>query len=275
MQRSCDAVLRRNIRLTITIQMWSQLGLDASLSLPENDVGTQQYPNKLIISLTRQAASQADVKPPSGVPSVCLENISMVLCLSTCRRSRLSSKARADSNKSRDTLNENAALGAHLRCNNVDKRWDSHMLSLKWAQDIRDPSEERSRFGIAKAELNPSRIMTDPFSMKTSPTISGSTVSSKSSLSQSTDGMYITGRCPQRHGYAIHEISFRDLLMMVDMSLRTMISGHLATRSVGIILSSDAGYPKLVDASPALFCPGYFKVSLLPATLEIYEKYSC
>ena len=46
----------------------------------------------------------------------------------------------------------------------------------------------------------------------------------------------------------------------MDFSFRRIISDYKLVRPGGIVLSSDAGCPKLAAISPVLFSPGYVKV---------------
>ena len=65
------------------------------------------------------------------------------------------------------------------------------------------------------------------------------------------------------HRYAIQEVKFETLVQLVDNSLRRMMSDCKVVRPGGVVLSSDAGCPKLAAISPALFSPGYVKVRLM------------
>ena len=91
------------------------------------------------------------------------------------------------------------------------------------------------------------------------PSIGTSPVSSQDSIS-------INAHCtsslntPIGHGYATHEVKLEILVKLVDFSLRRMISDCKLVRAGGIVLSSDAGCPKLAAISPVLFSPGYVKV---------------
>ena len=62
------------------------------------------------------------------------------------------------------------------------------------------------------------------------------------------------------YSHATQDVTLEALVQMVDSSLRRMISDNKPGRPRGIVLSSDAGHPKLAAISPDLFSPGYVKV---------------
>ena len=85
------------------------------------------------------------------------------------------------------------------------------------------------------------------------PSVGTSPVSSQDSCTSSPS-------TPTGHSYAIHEVKLESLVKLVDSSFRRMISDYKLGRPGGIVLSSDAGCPKLAAISPVLFSPGYVKV---------------
>ena len=62
------------------------------------------------------------------------------------------------------------------------------------------------------------------------------------------------------YSHATQDVTLEALVQMVDSSLRRMMSDKKPGRPGGIVLSSDAGHPKLAAISPDLFSPGYVKV---------------
>lgn len=62
------------------------------------------------------------------------------------------------------------------------------------------------------------------------------------------------------YSHATQDVTLQALVQMIDSSLRRMISDNKHGRPGGIVLSSDAGHPKLAAISPDLFSPGYIKV---------------
>ena len=62
------------------------------------------------------------------------------------------------------------------------------------------------------------------------------------------------------YSHATQDVTLEALVQMVDSSLRRMISDNKPGRPGGIVLSNDAGHPKLSAISPDLFSPGYIKV---------------
>ena len=91
-------------------------------------------------------------------------------------------------------------------------------------------------------------------SVGTSPVSSQDSVLSNVHSTSSLDGLATS------HGYATQEVNLEILVQMMNSSLQTMMSGNKPVRPGGIVLSSDAGYPKLAAISPDLFSPGYVKV---------------
>ena len=96
------------------------------------------------------------------------------------------------------------------------------------------------------------------------PSIGTLPVSSQESIS-------FNGHCtsslnmPTGHKYATHQVKLEVLVKLLDFSFRRMISDYRLVRPGGIVLSSDAGCPKLAAISPALFSPGYVKVQSITA----------
>ena len=90
-----------------------------------------------------------------------------------------------------------------------------------------------------------------------------SPVSSQGSVSPNT---YISS--PPRHRYATHDVKLEILVQVMDSSLRRMMSDYGLARPGGVLLSSDAGFPKLAAISPALFSPGHVKV---PQVIELHD----
>ena len=64
-----------------------------------------------------------------------------------------------------------------------------------------------------------------------------------------------------RSEYATHNVDLEELFKIVNASLNIMICDRRPAKAGGIVLSSDEGYPKLAALSPALFSPGYVRVS--------------
>ena len=64
-----------------------------------------------------------------------------------------------------------------------------------------------------------------------------------------------------RSEYSTHKVDLEELFKIVNASLHMMICDRRPAKGGGIVLSSDEGYPKLAALSPALFSPGYARVS--------------
>ena len=62
------------------------------------------------------------------------------------------------------------------------------------------------------------------------------------------------------YSHATQDVTLEALVQMIESSLRRMMSDNKPGRPGGIVLSSDAGHPKLAAISPDLFSPGYVKV---------------
>ena len=61
--------------------------------------------------------------------------------------------------------------------------------------------------------------------------------------------------------YSTHKVDLEELFKIVNASLHVMICDRRPAKAGGIVLSGDEGYPKLAALSPALFSPGYARVS--------------
>ena len=64
-----------------------------------------------------------------------------------------------------------------------------------------------------------------------------------------------------RFEYSTHKVDLEELFKIVNASLHVMICDRRPAKAGGIVLSGDEGYPKLAALSPALFSPGYARVS--------------
>ncbi len=218
-------------------QLWSQLCLDASLTV--NNLNT------FLISLSAQPSSKADVAPPRCIPSAYIEDIRLLFHFSTCRRTKNASRAPFAVSGS-DM--EHTASSTYNIDENLDCRYYSPFLSL----------------------AAPTNNLMDRYTSRTlfTSSIGPSPVSSQNSVSSNTHSTSSLNTPTTRNTYATQEVEFEILIQLVDFSLRRMMSDYKQVRPGGVVLSGDAGCPKLATISPALFSPGYVKVE--PIT-EIYD----
>lgn len=203
-------------------KLWSQLCLDASLTVDDSKV--------FYISLSAQLSSSADVNPPRWTPTACIESIGLSFHFSTGRRTRialsaplaLSVKGIQHTRTSRENVDDHLDHGYH-----------SPLSSLGRSQDtIRDNCTSS-----VDASLMNHHNTVMPYLHKSTPNTP-----------------------PTRYKYITQEVRHEILVQMVDSSIRRMISDSKSVRPGGIVLASDPGYPKLAAISPALFSPGYLKV---------------
>ena len=105
-------------------------------------------------------------------------------------------------------------------------------------------------------------IVTDGYAPRISgaSSVDNSPVSSQGSVSSNTYSTSSVDVLSPRPRYATQEVKLEILVQLMDSSLRRMISDYKTVRPGGVVLSSDAGCPKLAAISPALFSPGYVKV---------------
>ena len=235
-QRCYDAAILWSDRQTdCGTQLWSQLCLDASLTINDS--------NKFLISLSAHASSNANIITPSHIPSMCLENIGMTFHFSSCRRTRHALKAQA------------ALSGSGVQ-------HVQHSSALPTGSD--DEHLGRPCFSTFPSPGGPqiSDTLADKYApwIPVASSIRASPLSSQGSVSSTTHNTPSHNTSPTSHKYAIHEVKFETLVKLVDCSLRRMISDCKLVRQGGIVLSSDVGSPKLATISPTLFSPGYVKV---------------
>ncbi len=207
-------------------QLWSQLCLDASLTIHDS--------NKLLVSLSAQSSSVTDTKPPRWIASVCLEEIRLIFHFSTCRRTRNASPVVSEGGI-QHTFTSSYPVAEHL-----DRYYYSPLSSLEGLSDT-----ITNKF--APWNLGPSLDSTSPVNSQGS----GSS-NSHSTTSHETPTI--------RHRYSIQEVKVEILVQLVDSSLRRMLSDYKPVRHRGVVLASDDGCPKLAAISPVLFSPGYVKV---------------
>ncbi len=206
-------------------QLWSQLCLDPSLTIRDS--------NKLLVSLSAQSSSVTETKPPRWIASVCLEEIRLTFHFSTCRRTRNASPVVSEGGI-QQTFMSSKPVTEHL-----DRCCYSPLSSLEGLSDTINK--------FAPWNLGPSLASTSPVNSQGSG-------SSNSHSTSSHDTPTI------RHRYTIQEVKVEILVQLVDSSLRRMLSDYKPVRHGGVVLASDAGYPKLAAISPVLFSPGYVKV---------------
>lgn len=220
-------------------KLWSQLCLDASLTVNDSNI--------LHISLSAQSLSNADVKPPRGTPTTCIESIGLSFHFSTCRRTRnaLSAPITVSGNDIQHTRTLTESIDDHL-----DHGYHSPLPSLR----------------------GPQNTMIDSCTPFTSTTllVGASPVNHNNSVIANTH-IFTLDSSATRYKYATQEVKNEILVQMVDSSIRRMMSDNKSVRPGGIILSSDPGCPKLAAISPALFSPGYLKVQLIITSRDTAE----
>lgn len=161
----------------------------------------------------------------------------MTFHFSTCRRTRNVSESRVTSGIQHTSASTNPT-DEHL-----NRRYYSLLSSSGGCQGVLDNPMD----GYARCILGAPSVSTSPMS-------SQGGVSSNTHISSSLDTPITRPR------YATQEVKFEVLVQLVDSSLRRMMSDCKPVRPGGVVLSSDAGCPKLAAISPALFSPGHFRV---------------
>lgn len=217
-------------------QLWSQLCLDASLTVHDS--------NKILLSLSAQSSSSADIRPPRCIPSVCLEEIGMTFHFSTCRRTRTALRTQV-------LVSEGGVQHALVSTNPVAERRDGRYYS---PLSLREGLSDTLTNGCSPWISGASSVNTSP-------------MSSQGSISSNTHSTSSHDIPTPRHRYAIQEVKVEILVQLVDSSLRRMLSDYKPVRHGGVVLSGDAGCPKLAAISPVLFSPGYVKVK---SVIEFY-----
>ena len=245
------------------LQIWSQLNLNASLSLPESPTDKEPSLKRILITLTGQPSSYMNVQPPAGVPSARLESVGFTMKLSTCRRTRLPMKERTQLAMREGNINESQTRKPYHGRESLDRRRDlpcrSHTLVPMIGED--EQIEHLSELGplVGSNEL-PSASWHIVFGMISTTRSLDSLSSTKPLLSAEACTSSFKTSTP-RSEYSTHKVDLEELFKIVNASLHTMVCDRRPAKARGIILSSDEGYPKLAALSPALFSPGYARVS--------------
>ena len=263
MQRYCAVGLPHGLDTDDQWQIWSQLSLNASLSLPESPIDKGPSPKKLLITLTGQPSSHTNIHPPAGVPSARLESVSFTMNFSTCRRTRLLIKERKQLIIHEGSINESQNRIPYESRESLDRRWNlpcqSHILVRMIGEDERGEHLTGSDLLIGSEEL--------PLASRH--IVSGTTSTMQSLYSMSSTKTLLSAEActpsfessAPRSEYSTHKVDFDELFKLVNASLHIMICDRRPAKARGIVLSSDEGYPKLAALSPALFSPGYARVS--------------
>ena len=263
MQRYCAVGLPGRLYADDRLQIWSQLNLNASLSLPENETDNGPSAKTLLITLTRQPSRHTNIQPPTGVPSARLESVSFTMKFSTCRRTRRPMKEWKQLTMHEWRVNESQTRIPYQNRECLDRCWSlackSHILGCMIGGDEQKELITESGLLMCPVEL---------------PLASKRVVSGKPSTMRSWDNMLSTKTSQSAEActppfessaphskYSSHKVDLDGFIKLVNASLHVMICGHRPTKAGGIILSSDEGYPKLATLSPVLFAPGYARVS--------------
>ena len=214
------------------MQLWSQLCLDASLTINGS--------NRLLISLSVRSSNSAMTRPPICVQSACLTEIRMTFQFSKCRRTKPPLRAQV-------AVSGNGGLhdlvSTHPLDENPGRGHSSHLSSQEGSQGVPDNPAERCDLRFPRTS-----------SVGTSPE------SSQDSVSSNTHWVHTLDNLTTCRSYTVQEVELETLVQLVDSSVRRMLSDYQPIRSGGIVLSSDDGFLKLAAISPLLFSPGYAKV---------------
>ena len=263
MQRYCAVGLPRGLDTDDRLQIWSQLNLNASLSLPENQTDKGPSAKTLLITLTSQPPSHTNIQPPAGVPSSRLESVRFTMKFSTCRRTRLPTKERKQLTMHERRVNESQTPIPYESRGSLDGRWNlscqSHVLVRMDGGDEQGEHLTESSLLIGSGELPLASRNIVP---RTTSTMRSLDSMSSTKISQSAEAYTpsFESSAPQSK-YFTHKVDLDELFKIVNASLHVMICDRRPAKAGGIVLSSDEGYPKLATLSPALFSPGYARVS--------------
>ena len=179
-------------------------------------------------------------RPPICVQSVCLTEIRMTFQFSNCRRTKTPLRAQVAVSGSGGLHN---LVSTHPIDEYLEKRHDSQLSSREGSQGVPDNLAETCDLRFLRTS-----------SVGTSPESSQDSVSSNTRWLHPLDNPTICS------SYTVQQVELKNLLQLVDTSLRRMLSDYQPVRSGGIVLSSDDGFLKLAAISPPLFSPGYAKV---------------
>lgn len=260
MQRYCADGLPVGLETDDGLQIWSQLNLNASLSLPESPTDKGPSLKRLLITLTGQPSSHMNFQPPAGVPSARLEFVSFTMKLSTCRRTRLPMKERKQLAMREQDVNGNHTRKPYDSRESLDQRRDlpcqSHILGRMI--DVDEQGEQLSKSG----SLNELPWALRHIVSRTTTTMRSLDSMSSTKILQSAEACTLSPESSTFPSeYSTHKVELEELFKIVNASLHIMICDRRPAKGGGIVLSSDEGYPKLAALSPALFSPGYARVS--------------
>ena len=169
------------------------------------------------------------------MPSTCIETITLSFHFSPCRRIRNASRAPVSASSGSHTLISTEPID-----NQLDHRYNS---SLSLAEGYPDTLMDKGRqwtFAALSDNISP--------------------VSSQDSVFSAAQTTSLFNARMISYSHATQDVTLDAIVQMVDSSLRRMMSDQKPGRLGGIVLSSDAGHPKLAAISPDLFSPGYVKV---------------
>ena len=171
------------------------------------------------------------------MPYTCIETIGLSFHFSTCRRTRSALRAS-------DTVHEGSVSHTLTSTTSIDDQFDR-----RYDSSLSLPE------GYPDTLMNKGRLWT--FATSSDDTSPVSSQDSVLSAAQSTSSLH---NPMVSYSHATQDVTLEALVQMIDSSLRRMMSENKPGRPGGIVLSSDAGHPKLAAISPDLFSPGYAKV---------------
>ena len=243
------------------LQIWSQLGLDASLSVPGYGTGNKVSAHNFSICLTRQLSSNTNVKLPAAVQSACLDNIEVKLEFSNCSVAN-DSKRQNLHPATRNSLESLMALESDFLPRNPCESQTveraeieaSNALGLNhnfWYQRQTFPQERNddrsSCSSLTTVIINTDSLLNDSSELSTSHAIDEERLSKTSAM---------------WNNQTSHKVPFQVLVRLVDASLRMMISEYRIPKSSNLMLASTDGKPKLNLISPSTFRPGFAQVRI-------------
>lgn len=247
-------------------QIWSQLRLDASLSISGIDIEGGEgrgYQDGYLLDLIRK--HDANVDAPGDFPSACLESIRLVFRFSTCRRTRVLPNTQRLVKVAGHDVGQTGMLNINATNDHLDSHLDSAQLLQAWPREhINAPGQENHRQtgslpDTESLSWDESYFPTTAAWLATSQT----KVSPNPSQSSMTGSLHSSRPSSEKSIFIIHEATFENVVNLLNASLSLLICDRRNAKRRGVILSSDSGFSRLVAISPVFFSPGYLEVQFI------------
>ncbi len=256
------------------LQLWSQLGIVATLSLPVSSEPTHlDQHGDIVLSLAHispfgtapgpskgRKCRPADIRaaqPPAGVPAVSLDRINLTLNLT---RRCWTQDVKALHSPEKSSLCCYPAINEH----SSDLQRGDHVQPMDSHEALSSNDVDMDKRSLSQPPCTADDDMLDNFPPGISDQLMISRVGKDATNTFHSrfcgTGLAAGNSVGLESRHKLADVNFNHLLELTDSALRTLISVDPVRTSAGIRSLVASPGPKLAQISPALFSPGYLLV---------------